>query len=50
MSVSLRTFSAGASVCRPGLTCLLRSKQRVIDSLARLFETKGEKTWTAAML
>jgi pyridoxal phosphate-dependent aminotransferase EpsN len=27
----------------------IEEQQRVIDALAQLFETKGEKTWTAAM-
>ncbi len=42
MSVSLRTFSAGASVCRPGLTCLLRSKEVSLTHLRDCLKRKGE--------
>ena len=47
--VSENLFSRG--ICLPsGSDLSSEEQQRVIDALAQLFETKGEKTWTAAML
>ncbi|MEL4011113.1 aminotransferase class I/II-fold pyridoxal phosphate-dependent enzyme [Bacillus velezensis] len=47
--VSENLFSRG--ICLPsGSDLSSEEQQRVIDALAQLFETKGGKTWTTAML